>query len=64
MKRSSTTRNYIGAVTALADLRLELGEFSTIDEFYEYWRAMPVTRVAVPPEPETIALDEAIEGNA
>ena len=40
-KRSSTTREYIGAVDLLADLRVGNGEFSTPDEFYKYWRAYP-----------------------
>jgi hypothetical protein len=38
-QRSSTTREYIGAVTYLADLRQGRGEFETPEEFYRYWRA-------------------------
>lgn len=40
-QRSSTTREYIGAVKDLDDLRGGQGEFDTADEFYEYWRAFP-----------------------
>jgi Restriction endonuclease EcoRV len=38
-KRSSTTREYIGAVQNLEDLRAGRGAFATEDEFYKYWRA-------------------------
>ncbi len=38
-KRSSTTREYIGAVQGLDDLRQGRGEFKTADEFYKFWRA-------------------------
>lgn len=38
-KRSSTTREYIGAVQGLEDLRLGRGEFKTAAEFYKFWRA-------------------------
>jgi hypothetical protein len=37
-QRSSTTREYIGAVDGLDDLRAGRGEFSTAAEFYAYWR--------------------------
>lgn len=37
-KRSSKTREYIGAVTNLEALRAGKGEFSTAEEFYKYWR--------------------------
>lgn len=37
-QRSSTTREYIGAVQAVADLREGRGEFATKAEFYAYWR--------------------------
>ncbi|GAB7049066.1 type II restriction endonuclease [Catenuloplanes indicus] len=37
-KRSSTTREYIGAVDLIADLRAGQGEFATEDEFYRFWR--------------------------
>jgi hypothetical protein len=40
-KRSSTTREYIGAVTSIEDLRRGRGEFETPDEFYRFWRAFP-----------------------
>jgi hypothetical protein len=38
-KRSSTTREYIGAVEGLEDLRQGRGEFKTAEEFYKFWRA-------------------------
>jgi hypothetical protein len=38
-KRSSTTREYIGAVQGLEDLRQGRGEFKTAAEFYKFWRA-------------------------
>ena len=38
-KRSSTTREYIGAVLGLEDLRQGRGEFKTAAEFYKFWRA-------------------------
>lgn len=38
-KRSSTTREYIGAVHGLDELREGRGEFKTEDEFYRFWRA-------------------------
>lgn len=37
-ERSSTTREYIGAVTVISDLREGRGEFKTPDEFYAFWR--------------------------
>lgn len=40
-KRSSTTREYIGAVSSIADLRAGRGEFDTEDAFYRYWRKYP-----------------------
>ncbi len=38
-QRSSTTREYIGAVDLIDDLRQGLGAFDTADSFYKYWRA-------------------------
>ena len=40
-KRSSTTREYLGAVTSLQDLRSGKGEFATPEEFYKFWRKFP-----------------------
>lgn len=40
-QRSSTTREYIGAVDLVDDLRVGSGEFGSPREFYEYWRAFP-----------------------
>ncbi|MGH8995233.1 MAG: type II restriction endonuclease [Acidimicrobiales bacterium] len=40
-ERSSTTREYIGAVDDITDLRAGLGVFATEAEFYEYWRTYP-----------------------
>jgi len=37
-KRSSTTRCYIAASKAIVDLRAERGDFSSEDEFNEFWR--------------------------
>lgn len=37
-ERSSTTREYIGAVESLADLRASRGAFTSKTEFYKYWR--------------------------
>lgn len=37
-QRSSTTREYIGAVDKLDDLRVGRGDFATEEEFYRYWR--------------------------
>jgi hypothetical protein len=37
-QRSSTTREYIGAVQSINDLREGKGEFETEDDFYRYWR--------------------------
>jgi Restriction endonuclease EcoRV len=38
-QRSSTTREYIGAVQNIDDLRSGRGEFETPEEFYKFWRA-------------------------
>jgi len=38
-QRSSTTREYIGAVQRLNDLREGKGAFATEGEFYKYWRS-------------------------
>lgn len=40
-ERSSTTREYIGAVMGLDDLRNGNGEFANEAEFLKYWRAYP-----------------------
>ncbi|MGI8983874.1 MAG: type II restriction endonuclease [Acidimicrobiales bacterium] len=39
--RSSTTREYIGAVRDVEALRVGRGAFPTEEEFYRYWRAFP-----------------------
>jgi hypothetical protein len=41
-KKSSGTRNYIGAVMETERLRKEDGEFASPDEFYDFWRAFPI----------------------
>ena len=41
-KRSSTTRCYIAASKPITDLRAERGDFSSEDEFNEYWRSHSV----------------------
>jgi Restriction endonuclease EcoRV len=38
-ERSSTTREYLGAVNDLDRLRNGTGDFQTAEEFYRYWRA-------------------------
>lgn len=38
-QRSSTTREYIGAVDRVDDLRDGNGEFDSADDFYRFWRA-------------------------
>jgi hypothetical protein len=40
-ERSSTTREYIGAVVNVVALREGQGEFDTEAAFYKYWRAYP-----------------------
>ena len=40
-QRSSTTREYIGAVQSIGDLRDGRGEFETEASFYEFWRQYP-----------------------
>jgi hypothetical protein len=40
-KRSSTTREYIGAIEDIAGLRTGAGVFKTPAEFYDYWRKYP-----------------------
>ncbi len=40
-QRSSTTREYLGAVTKVDDLRAGHGEFETPADFYAYWRKYP-----------------------
>ena len=40
-QRSSTTREYIGAVMNIEKLRAGEGEFATREEFYEFWRRFP-----------------------
>lgn len=37
-QRSSTTREYLGAVKSIDDLRAGKGEFATAEEFYTFWR--------------------------
>jgi Restriction endonuclease EcoRV len=65
MKRSSTTRNYIGAMDDLEDLRAERGAFESIEDFYRYWRSQPVRRPVEPvPEPEQVEPEEALEAES
>ena len=40
-ERSSTTREYVGAVNGLDALRSGEGAFATPAEFYDYWRKFP-----------------------
>jgi hypothetical protein len=39
--RSSTTREYLGAVDNIARLRSENGDFASAEEFYSFWRKHP-----------------------
>jgi len=39
--RSSTTREYIGAVTSIERLRQGRGEFESPEDFYAFWRDYP-----------------------
>lgn len=39
--RSSTTREYLGAVDSIERLRNEQGEFETAADFYNFWRKHP-----------------------
>jgi hypothetical protein len=64
MRRSSTTRNYIGAMDSLDDLRAERGAFDTIEEFYEFWRSQPIRRASAPIEPEQVEPDDIREDEA
>lgn len=63
-RRSSTTRNYIGAVTKLADLRAERSEFESEADFHEYWRSRPIRRdlPVVEAEPESVEPEDLPEG--
>lgn len=49
-QRSSQTRNYIGAMSSLEDLRNERGVFDTIEDFYAYWRSVPTGKEARIPD--------------
>lgn len=40
-QRSSTTREYLGAVVDIDALREGRGDFATEEEFYKYWRKYP-----------------------
>lgn len=40
-QRSSTTREYLGAVDDIARLRKGEGDFASKDEFYKFWRKYP-----------------------
>jgi hypothetical protein len=40
-QRSSTTREYLGAVQEIAALREGRGDFATEEEFYDFWRSFP-----------------------
>ena len=41
-QRSSGTRRYIGAVVEIDRLKREEGEFETAEQFYEFWRSVPL----------------------
>lgn len=41
-RRASGTRYYVGSVTQIDRLKAGNGDFGSIEEFYEYWRAAPL----------------------
>jgi hypothetical protein len=51
-KRSSGTRNYIGAVMEIDRLQKEQGEFDSADEFYEFWRSFPIGGASAAARPD------------
>ena len=59
-QRSSTTREYLGAVTSIADLAAGKGEFETKLDFYAYWRKYPFKIGRVVQQ----QLDKQLAGNA
>ncbi len=61
-QRSSRTRNYIGAVTALRDLREKRGAFDSRAAFERYWRDEYTDWRQTPPR-ETTALTLDPEGS-
>ena len=65
MKRSSTTRNYIGAVDLLVDLIEERGPFESEADFHAYWRSQPVRNArsltAGVAEPESVEASDLPE---
>lgn len=65
--KSSGTRDYIGAVRRIEDLRNERGVFATQEEFYEFWRSQPVSRPRreqpVDEPPESVEADDLPEGS-
>jgi hypothetical protein len=76
-ERSSTTREYIGAVVEVDALREGRGLFATEDEFYRYWRAFPfrvpkavekqlqkVLAAARPDQPKVVKFKELVEAAA
>lgn len=46
-KRASGTRCYVAAVTEIDRLLAEKGDFSSEEEFNEYWRSVPIKEKAV-----------------
>jgi Restriction endonuclease EcoRV len=72
-ERSSTTREYIGAVTEIERLREGRGDFSSPEEFYTYWRNYPfrlspgiqrtLTRLVAEQRAELETLRAAQQGN-
>jgi hypothetical protein len=73
-ERSSTTREYLGAVVEVDALRDGNGMFETEEEFYRYWRAYPfrvpkavekqlqkVLAAASAERPQTVRFSELVE---
>ncbi len=56
-QKSSTTRDYIGAVSQIAKLRNEEGAFASEAEFHAFWRSYPVSKAKAETEaaePESV----------
>ncbi|MGH7961028.1 MAG: type II restriction endonuclease, partial [Candidatus Binatia bacterium] len=60
--RSSTTRKYIGAVDAIANLKAKRGAFVSKAEFETYWRSFDWSKNATPEEIEAEAESEVDDG--
>jgi hypothetical protein len=57
-QKSSTTRDYIGAMMNIQELRNERGAFVSEAEFHEFWRNYPVSR---PPKKDAVVEPESLD---